>query len=83
MMFHYIRIGGVKADLPEDIPQKIWDYVESLESHFQRDFVDLIEGNEIFIARTRNVGKITPEKAVEMGLTGPPLRCTGGLRHPA
>src|SRR5215208_3745180 len=30
MMFHYIRIGGVKADLPEDIPQKIWDYVESL-----------------------------------------------------
>ena len=77
MMFHYIRIGGVKADLPEDIPQKIWDYVESLESHFQRDFVDLIEGNEIFVARTRNVGKITQEKAVEMGLTGPPLRCTG------
>jgi NADH-quinone oxidoreductase subunit D len=77
MMFHYIRIGGVKADLPEDIPQKIWDYVESLESHFQRDFVDLIEGNEIFIARTRGVGKISQEKAVEMGLTGPPLRCTG------
>ncbi len=77
MMFHYIRIGGVKADLPEDIPQKIWDYVESLESHFQRDFVDLIEGNEIFIARTRGVGKMSQEKAVEMGLTGPPLRCTG------
>jgi NADH-quinone oxidoreductase subunit D len=77
MMFHYIRIGGVKADLPPDIPQKIWDYVESLEANFQRDFVDLIEGNEIFIARTRGVGKMSPEKAVEMGLTGPPLRCTG------
>ena len=77
MMFHYIRIGGVKADLPEDIPEKIWEYLESLEAHFQRDFVDLIEGNEIFIARTRDVGKMTQEKAIEMGLTGPPLRCTG------
>ena len=77
MMFHYIRIGGVKADLPEDIPQQIWDYIEGLEQRFDSDFVDLIEGNEIFIARTRGVGRIKPEKAVEMGLTGVPLRCTG------
>jgi NADH-quinone oxidoreductase subunit D len=77
MMFHYIRIGGVKADLPPDIPEKIWGYVESLEKNFKPDFVDLIEGNEIFISRTRGVGKMSQEKAVEMGLTGPPLRCTG------
>jgi NADH-quinone oxidoreductase subunit D len=77
MMFHYIRIGGVKADLPPDIPEKIWSFIEGLEKNFQPDFVDLIEGNEIFISRTRNVGKMTQEQAVEMGLTGPPLRCTG------
>ena len=59
MMFHYIRIGGVKADLPEDIPQRIWEYIEGLESRFQEDFVDFISGNEIFIARTRGVGKMT------------------------
>ena len=77
MMFHYLRIGGVKADLPPDIPEKIWECVESLEANLERDFVDLIEGNEIFVARTRDVGKMTQEKAIEMGLTGPPLRCTG------
>src|ERR687889_750294 len=77
MMFHYIRIGGVKADLPPDIPEKIWSFIEGLEKNLQSDFVDLIEGNEIFISRTRNVGKMTQEQAVEMGLTGPPLRCTG------
>src|ERR687890_1982942 len=76
MMFHYIRIGGVKADLPEGMPQMIWDYIESPEDHFQRDFVDLIAGNEIFISRTRNVGRMTQEQAVEMGVTGPALRCT-------
>ncbi len=77
MMFHYIRIGGVKADLPEGIPEKIWEFAEGLEGRIQPDFVDLIEGNEIFIARTRGVGQLTQEKAIEMGLTGPPLRCTG------
>jgi NADH-quinone oxidoreductase subunit D len=77
MMFHYIRIGGVKADLPPDIPDKIWSFIEGLEKNFQSDFVDLIEGNEIFISRTRGVARMTQEKAVEMGLTGPPLRCTG------
>jgi NADH-quinone oxidoreductase subunit D len=77
MMFHYERIGGVKADLPEGIPEQIWEYVEGLERRLQPDFVDLIEGNEIFIARTRGVGQLTQETAIEMGLTGPPLRCTG------
>ena len=77
MMFHYIRIGGVKADLPEGMPELMWNYLEGLEQRIQPDFVDLIEGNEIFISRTRGVGKITQEKAVEMGLTGVPLRCTG------
>jgi NADH-quinone oxidoreductase subunit D len=77
MMFHYIRIGGVKADLPEGIPEQMWEYIEGLEQRLQPDFVDLIAGNEIFIARTRGIGKITQDKAVEMGLTGVPLRCTG------
>src|SRR5829696_5254816 len=77
MMFHYFRIGGVKADLPENIPQRIWEYVESLEANLEGDFVDLIQGNEIFVTRTRGVGKVTQEEAIEMGLTGPPLRCTG------
>src|SRR5829696_8582865 len=77
MMFHYIRIGGVKADLPEGIPEKIWEYIESLEDHFQRDFVKQKTAYEIFISRTRNVGKMTQEQAVEMGVTGPALRCTG------
>ena len=77
MMFRYIRIGGVKADLPEGMPEQMWEYIEGLEQRLQPDFVDLIEGNEIFISRTRGIGKITPEKAVEMGLTGVPLRCTG------
>src|SRR4028119_709210 len=60
MMFHYIRLGGVKADLPEGMPEQMWEYIDGLERRLKPDFIDLIEGNEIFIARTRNVGKMTP-----------------------
>lgn len=77
MMYHYFRIGGVKADLPPGMAEEIWEYIEGLEERFEPDLVQLIQGNEIFIGRTRNVGKMTPEQALEMGLTGPPLRCTG------
>jgi NADH-quinone oxidoreductase subunit D len=77
MMYHYFRIGGVKADLPPGMVEEIWEYVEGLEERFEPDLVELVQGNEIFVGRTRNVGKMTPEQALEMGLTGPPLRCTG------
>src|ERR687895_274709 len=39
MMFHYIRIGGVKADLPEGVPEQIWEFAEGLERRIQPDFV--------------------------------------------
>ena len=77
MMYHYIRIGGVKADLPPEIPDVIWDFLEKLEKNFETDFVSLIGGNEIFVSRARGIGKMTQEQALELGLTGPPLRCTG------
>jgi NADH-quinone oxidoreductase subunit D len=42
-----------------------------------RDIGGLLTENEVFIARTRNVGAITAERAVEYGLTGPMLRACG------
>ncbi|WP_119068297.1 NADH-quinone oxidoreductase subunit D [Rubrobacter indicoceani] len=77
MMFHYIRIGGVKADVPEGLLEEIYEYVDGLGARFQADLVELVVGNEIYISRTKGVGMMTPEQAVEIGVTGPPLRGTG------
>ncbi|MGH3086958.1 MAG: NADH-quinone oxidoreductase subunit D [Rubrobacteraceae bacterium] len=77
MMFHYFRIGGVKADLPPGITDEILEYLDGLEVRFQRDIVELVTGNEIYIARTENVGRMTPEQALDIGVTGPALRGTG------
>jgi NADH-quinone oxidoreductase subunit D len=77
MMFHYFRIGGVKADLPPGILEEISEYLDGLEGRFQTDVVELVTGSEIYVARTEGVGKMTPEQALDIGVTGPALRGTG------
>ena len=46
-------------------------------SAFLDELEQLIVGNEIVIARTQNVGKLSPELAISAGITGPMLRACG------
>lgn len=41
------------------------------------DFDKLLTDNEIFIARTRNVGRLSIADAIDYGSTGPILRASG------
>jgi NADH-quinone oxidoreductase subunit D len=76
--FHpnFDRIGGLKDDLPKGW---IADTKSAMETI--RDFCDemetLVEGNEIFQARTRGVGIIPADIALQFGLTGANLRSSG------
>ena len=44
---------------------------------FLDEFEALLSGNEILLARTQGVGVLTPELAVNAGITGPMLRASG------
>ncbi len=46
-------------------------------SAFLDELEQLIVGNEIVIARTQNVGKLSSELAISAGITGPMLRACG------
>jgi NADH-quinone oxidoreductase subunit D len=76
--FHpnFDRIGGLKDDLPKGW---IADTKASMEKI--RDFCDqmetLVEGNEIFQARTRGIGVIPADVALAYGLSGANLRASG------
>lgn len=72
----YARIGGLAKDLPEGwIPR----LKELLNTHkdFVKRYTDLMMANRIFIDRTRGVGIISKEQALNCGFTGPVLRSTG------
>jgi NADH-quinone oxidoreductase subunit D len=72
----YCRVGGVKADLPED-------FAESCRKAFKetRKVLDETEGlltrNRIFTDRMEGTGVISAEDAISYGITGPFLRATG------
>jgi NADH-quinone oxidoreductase subunit D len=76
MMCDYMRFGGCRVDASRE-----WlAFAKKIVDRFPR-FVDeleqLIVGNEVVIARTQNVGNVSPELAVSAGITGPMLRACG------
>ena len=89
--FHpnFNRIGGVKPaaggganqkkvvqDLPKGFLVETVAAMDAVDSVCD-EMVDLIQGNEIFEVRTRGVGVIPADKAMEFGMSGPNLRGSG------
>ena len=78
MMHNYIRVGGVKEDLPDDFPQRL----STLMDHLKRGVEEcdaLLSQNEMFLARTKGIGAISAGDALDLGVTGPALRASGVL----
>ncbi len=72
----YARIGGLKADLPEDFEEKALIAVKETRKVL-KEIEDLLDKNRIFVDRLRDVGTISKEDAIAYGITGPFLRSTG------
>ncbi|MBL9216053.1 MAG: NADH-quinone oxidoreductase subunit D [Opitutaceae bacterium] len=76
MMCNYQRFGGCRVDLTPAWVDSARRLVDAFP-RFLDEFEALLTGNEIFMARTQGVGRLSPELAVNAGLTGPVLRATG------
>jgi NADH-quinone oxidoreductase subunit D len=76
MMHNYFRIGGLKEDLPDNFEQMIRELLPLLCEDIEESD-KIITFNEIFISRTKDVGLISAEEAIDYGLTGPCLRGCG------
>jgi NADH-quinone oxidoreductase subunit D len=76
MMCNYQRFGGCRVD-----PSADWlEGARKLTDNYGRfldEFETLLTGNEIIMARTQGVGALSPELAINAGITGPMLRATG------
>jgi len=76
MMHNYIRIGGIKEDLPTDFDGRIGILLDDLKRGVD-ECDQLLSGNEMFLARTKNVGILDAADAVDYGVSGPTLRASG------
>jgi NADH-quinone oxidoreductase subunit D len=76
MMHNYIHIGGIKEDLPREFGQLIGELLPELTTDIE-ECDKLLTYNEVFLGRTKGVGAIAGEDAIDFGLTGPCLRACG------
>jgi len=73
---NYVRIGGLKNDLPEGFGAKTAKAFETCRELWT-DVDKLLTKNRIFIDRMRDVGTMPAEEAMAYGFTGPCLRASG------
>ena len=76
MMYAYFRPGGLAWDVPSNFEQRIEEVLHSSEQGI-KDMDQLLTNNEIFLARTKQVGIINREDAIDWGMSGPSLRASG------
>ena len=72
----YMRIGGLREDLPRGFHATVSDFLARFPSKLD-EFEDLLTKNEIYIERTRGVGVISKDDALAYSLVGPIARAAG------
>jgi NADH dehydrogenase I D subunit len=72
----YPRIGGVRCDVSKEFLEGLWNFTERFPKLIE-EYETLIDQNRIWLQRTKGIGVISPEQAINMGLTGPTLRGSG------
>lgn len=76
LIYSYMRVGGVNADLPEGWPGKCREFLDFFKPRL-KEYDELLSFNPIFKSRTMDVGQIPASTALSWGLSGPNLRASG------
>lgn len=76
MHYMFNRIGGLKEEVPAGWTGRARQAIDEVRRKMP-DVDNLIRKNEIFLARTKNVGVLTKEAAAAYGVSGPAARASG------
>src|SRR5918993_6003153 len=72
----YIRVGGLREDLPPGFHEAVDSLLERLPGKIS-DYEDLLTKNTIFLNRAQGVGTFNLEQCYQYGLVGPMARAAG------
>jgi NADH-quinone oxidoreductase subunit D len=76
LMPDYIRFGGLREDLPDEFLGMAKSFIEDFPRRID-EYETLLTKNIIWIKRTRGVGLLSAEDAINYSVTGPVLRASG------
>jgi NADH-quinone oxidoreductase subunit D len=73
---HAFRIGGLWWDAYPEFEKRVRDFLKILPGRID-EYETLLNANRIWLQRTVGIGILSAEEAINMSLTGPPLRGSG------
>lgn len=76
MMTSWINVGGLRDDIPEGFSRLVRGFIDQFPPHLD-DFHALLTNNPIWLERTKGVGYLSQEDALNYGVSGPILRASG------
>jgi len=72
----FTRVGGQTRDLPPGFLEGVKEFVDQFDEKLV-EFGKMLNRNRIFVDRTKDLGVIPADVALDFGLTGPNLRGSG------
>ena len=72
----WICPGGLRGDMPSGWYERVESSLNQFPKRMEM-YEGLLSNNPIWLERTRGVGVLTPQDALDAGLTGPSLRASG------
>lgn len=76
MTTSYTRVGGLAADASESFLSGTRKFVDRFSARMD-EYEDLLTQNPIWLQRTREIGILPLQTALDLGVTGPNLRASG------
>jgi len=72
----YLRIGGLREDLPVGFHDAVNAFLERFPGKLE-EYAGLLTKNQIWLKRTKGVGVLSQEDTISYGLVGPLARAVG------
>lgn len=77
MLYAYNRLGGLRNDVRDEWFVELEHFLDYMERQAWPEYMGLLIENEIYIQRTKGVGRLSAEQAIAWGASGPMLRGAG------
>ena len=76
LLYNYMRVGGVSQDIPDEFLPALNKFLRQMPG-FIDEYDQFLAQNEILLARTKGVGILSKELAINISASGPLLRASG------
>jgi len=76
LTYNYMRVGGVSQDIPDEFLPALDKFVRQMPG-FLDEYDQLLAENEVLLARSKGVGILPKELAINASASGPVLRASG------